>query len=454
MSTERSLPDIVLIHGHDLGRWLGVYGMTNVPSPNIDRFAEESVVFDSAHAAAPLCSPARGALFTGLSPHRNGVQGLAHDSWRYREGVVTLPERLHALGYHTALIGLQHEDVDPTVLGFDECPGLGFPPRSYHVAEAAGDWLAGMAPAVDRDPVFLTLGTWEVHRPWPHDDYDPGDPARVDVPAFLPDNELTRRDIADFYGSITAFDTAFRRLLELIEEHLDPANTLVILTTDHGAAFPRAKSTLYDAGTGVTLVVRPPRRWHVAPRRVTTLASHLDILPTLLDIAGATIPPDLEGVSLLPVLRGDSDGDPARVIFTAKSYHDVYDPKRAARSLEYTYIRNYAPGPRLQLAIDLEKSLTRQGMGDEHLGPRPPEELYDRRTDPDELRNVAQDTAYRSTRDQYAALLHEYLTAIRDPIETTPLEPAPPRSRKSEALPAVPPPTWLDDEAAAPGDDR
>jgi len=443
VSTDKPSPDIVLIHGHDLGRWLGVYGMGNVPSPNINRFAEGAVVFESAHAAAPLCSPARGALFTGLSPHRNGIQGLTHDWWRYREGVLTAPERLRPAGYHTALIGLQHEDVDPTVLGFDECPGLGFLPRAYQVVEAAGDWLAGVSRPQDRDPVFLTLGSWEVHRPWPHSDYEAGDPTRVDVPAFLPDNEWTRRDIADFYGSIRSFDAAFGQFLRLIEQHLDPENTLVILTTDHGAAFPRAKSTLYDAGTGVTLIVRPPRRWNVTPRRVTTLASHLDILPTLLDVAGAAIPPELEGVSLLPVIRGESDGDRDRVIFTAKSYHDVYDPKRAARSLDYAYIRNYAAGPRLQLAIDLEKSLTRQGMGDDHLRSRPAEELYDRHTDPDELRDVADDPAYDGVRLRYADLLHEYLAAVRDPVETAPLDPPPPRSRKGAALPAVPDPSWL-----------
>ncbi len=452
MSTE-PLPDIVLIHGHDLGRWLGVYGMSHVPSPHINRFAEGAVVFESAHAAAPLCSPARGALFTGISPHRNGIQGLVHDWWRYRDGVMTAPERLHAAGYHTALIGLQHEDVDPTVLGFDECPGLGFLPRSYQVVEAASEWLASVPPSADRAPIFLTLGTWEVHRPWVHEDYEPADPSLVDVPGFLPDNDLTRRDIADFYGSIRAFDAAVGALLELVEEHLDPDNTLVILTTDHGAAFPRAKSTLYDAGTGVTLIVSLPRRWNVPPRRVGALVSHLDVLPTLLDLVDAPIPSGLEGVSLLPLVLRESDGDPDRVIFTAKSYHDVYDPKRAARSLDYAYIRNYADGPRLQLAIDLEKSLTRQGLGDEHLAPRPTEELYDRRIDPDELQNLAGEGAYEEVRAHYADLLHDYLAAIRDPIETTPLAPAPPRSRSAEALPPVPAPTWQDVHAASVGDE-
>jgi arylsulfatase A-like enzyme len=452
VSTQSELPDIVLIHGHDLGRWLSIYGMSHVPSPNIAAFAADAVVFESAHSAAPLCSPARGALFTGISPHRNGIQGLVHDAWRYREGVVTAPEHLRAAGYHSALIGLQHENVDPTVLGFDECPGLGFLPRSYQAVEATSDWLARVPTAGEREPIFLTIGTWEGHRPWPHDDYEPGEPEKVDVPPYLPDNEHTRRDIADFYGSIRQFDRDFGRLLALIDDHFDADNTMVILTTDHGAAFPRAKSTLYDAGTGVTLIVRPPRSWACPTGRVEALVSHLDVLPTLLDAAGAAIPPELEGISLLPLIRGDTEGDPNRVIFTAKSYHDVYDPKRAARSLSYTYIRNYAAGPRLQLAIDLEKSATRQGMGDDHLGPRPQDEFYDRSVDPDELHDRAKDPSYASLRDNYSTLLSDYLRASGDPITTMPLEPATPRSRAVDALPAAPRPTWSENHEHLSGD--
>jgi arylsulfatase A-like enzyme len=436
-------PDVVLIHCHDLGRWLGTYGMSSVPSEHIDAFASESIVFENAHSAAPLCSPARGALFTGISPHRNGIQGLTHSSWRYREGVLTAPERLRPAGYRSTLIGLQHEDTDPLVLGFDEVSGLGFLPRVDVVVEQTHDWLAGLAPAGERSPIFLTVGTWEVHRPWPHEDYDAADPADVDVPGFLPDNADTRRDIADFYGSIRQFDAGFGRLIADIDDHLDPQNTMIIFTTDHGGAFPRAKSTLYNAGTGVALIVRPPGAWNTSPRRVTTIAAHLDIVPTLLDVAGAAIPSELEGRSLLPQLRDAEPGDPARVIFTEKSYHDVYDPKRAARSLDFVYIRNYEEGPRLKLAIDLEKSHTRQGMGDDHLAPRPPAEFYDRRVDPDELSNVVDEPEYADERDRMAGLLHEHLDAIHDPIETSRLSPAPPRIRATEALAPVSPPDWV-----------
>lgn len=442
MQTDR--PDVVLIHCHDLGRWLGTYGMANVPSPNINSFAAEAVVFENAHSAAPLCSPARAALFTGISAYRNGVQGLSHNAWRYREGVLTAPERLRGAGYRSTLIGLQHEDVDPTVLGFDEVAGLGFLPRVNQVVETSQDWLAALTPAAERSPIFVTIGTWEVHRPWPHEDYDPADPSQVDVPSFLPDNDDTRRDIADFYGSIRQFDGAFAELLSAVDTHLDPANTMIIFTTDHGAAFPRAKSTLYDAGTGVTLIVRPPAGWHTAPHRVRTVTSHMDILPTLLDVAGLETPADLEGTSLVEFLRDEEAADLDRVIFTAKSYHDSYDPKRAARSVDLVYIRNYEPGPALQLAIDLEKSPTRRGMGDAHLARRAPEELYDRRNDLDELVNVVEEPEYQEARGFYSSRLSAYLAATHDPVESAPIPAAPTRTRGSDSLPPVGAPTWVE----------
>jgi arylsulfatase A-like enzyme len=430
-------PDIVLVHGHDLGRWLTVYGMSSVPSAQIQAFADRSVVFDNAHAAAPLCSPARASLFTGIAPHRHGVQGLAHHQWRYRHNVLTAPERLRPLGYRSTLIGLQHENADPSVLGFDDVQGVGFLPRANQVVDAASGWLGNVAPRADREPLFLTVGVWEVHRPWPAEDYTPANPATVDVPDYLPDNADTREDIAAFHGSIAQFDDAMGRLFRRIDETLDPATTMVVFTTDHGAAFPRAKSTLYDAGTGVSFIVRPPTSWGVAPGRREQLVSHLDILPTLLELAGGDQDSGLEGQSLVDVLD-EHLIDPDRVLVTVKSHHDAYDPIRAVRTRDFAYIRNFADGPKLQLSLDLENSATRRGMGDAHLEPRPREELYDRRADPDELTNVVGDPAYASVLHDYAAILDRWMDDTDDPVRRGEVEVPAHRDREVDALPAVP----------------
>lgn len=438
-----SRPNIVLIHCHDLGRWLSCYGLKTVPSPRLQAFADRAVVFEQAFSTAPLCSPARGSLFTGLSPHRHGLLGLAHHAWRYREDVATLPELLGPLGYDTALIGLQHENVDSSVLGFGEVGGVGFLPRAWQVVEAADAWLKQRASGAGvASPFFLTVGMWEVHRPWPVEDYVFADPACVEVPPYLPDNADTREDIAAFYGSIRQMDDAVGHLLNRIDAHFDSADTLVVFTTDHGAAFPRAKGTLYDPGTGVALIVRPPRAWGVAPSRRSELVSHLDIVPTCLEIAGMSTDDcahRFEGASLVPLLKQTKAGvvPGERLLFTQKNFHDSYDPMRAVRSDRYKYIRNFVDGPKLKLSLDLENSPTRRGFGDAHLDERPAEELYDLLVDPWETCNVAADPAYERVRIHYFTKLAEWMVATNDPLLLGPIEPAPARTRQTDALPRL-----------------
>lgn len=402
MPSTPDTPNVLLIHGHDMGRWLSCYGLPNVPTPNLEAFGDTAIVFEQAFSAAPLCTPSRGAMLTGLLPHANGLNGLSHDSWLYFDDVRTLPEYLSDLGYLTTLVGLQHENPDPLVLGYEQVRGLGFLPRSEPVVDATLEWLAEQDGA---RPWFCNVGCWEAHRPWPETDYVPADPATVHVPAYLPDNEYTRADIAAMYGALAQFDENFGRLLAEVDDE-----TLVIVTTDHGVPFPRAKSTLLDSGVGVTLIVRPPRSWAVAPRREHAMVSHLDLVPTLVELAGGERRPEWDGVSLVGLLKRD-EPQPERELVFEKTYHDGYDPARALRTVDRKYIRYFAPGPRLALAKDLEASLTRQGMGDAHLEPREMEEFYDLTVDPDELTNLSIDEGFA---DQVADFRERLTVTMRD----------------------------------------
>src|SRR5690625_3482227 len=121
---------------------------------------------------------------------------------------------LRPYGYCAALIGLQHEDLDSRVLGYDEVHGLGFLPRALEVARQTEQWL--QQPETAERPFFLTVGTWETHRPWPGEDYEAADPSAVDVPAYLPNNADTREDIAAFHGSIRQLDEAIGRILRTL----------------------------------------------------------------------------------------------------------------------------------------------------------------------------------------------------------------------------------------------
>ena len=160
--------NVLLVHWHDLGRYLGAYGHTDVSSPRLDQLAAEGILFTRAHATAPLCSPSRGSLFTGRYPQSNGLVGLAHHGWEYRADVRTLPHILSESGWYTALFGMQHETSYPSKLGFDEFDVS----NSYceYVVEHAARWLA----APTTQPFLLTAGFFETHRPYPRERYAAG----------------------------------------------------------------------------------------------------------------------------------------------------------------------------------------------------------------------------------------------------------------------------------------
>jgi arylsulfatase A-like enzyme len=424
-SSEPRRPNIVLVHWHDLGTRLGTYGVPGVPSPAVDRLAAEGVRFDRAFCATPLCSPARSALMTGRYPHETGMFGLQHRGWEYVEGVETLPMHLRRLGYHSANFGMQHESAHPERLGYDEVveardPATGWQ-RADTVVDEATAWLR--SPERRREPFLAVVGFFEVHRPYPDDLYPPDDPALVSVPPFLPDNAQTRADLAAFQGSIRVADRATGRLVDTLRDERLLDNTWIVFTTDHGMAFPRGKSTLYDPGIRVSLIMRPPDG--SAYRRAATdrLAAHVDVLPTLLDLAGGEPPTGIGGISHADWLRGGTTGPERSQVFAEKSYHDTYDPMRAVRTRDWKYIRNAEPGPLLVLPGDIEASLTRAGMGDAHLAARPDVELYDLSADPWERHNLAGQPHLADVEAQLAATLEEWQRETGDPLLAGPIPP-------------------------------
>jgi arylsulfatase A-like enzyme len=405
--------NVLLVHWHDLGRYLGAYGRTDLSSPRLDQLAAEGVLFTRAHATAPLCSPSRGSLFTGRYPQSNGLVGLAHHGWEYRAGVRTLPHLLSESGWHTALFGMQHETSYPSKLGFDEFDVS----NSYceYVVEHAARWLRDPP----EKPFLLTAGFFETHRPYPRERYAPAEPDEIVVPGFLPDTGDIRQDLAEFYGSISVADTAVGRLLDTLDQAGLDESTWVVFMTDHGPALPRAKSTLYDAGTGIALIVRPPRNARIEPQAYDELFSGVDLLPTLLELLGLDIPADIDGMSHAANLR-TQDFKPVRTeVYTAKTYHDSFDPIRAIRTKEYSYIENYAARPLLDLPWDIAESAVGRVMEPLVHAPRPDRELYDLVEDPSESHNLlgsdVTDKA-EAIADELALLLDDWRQKTNDVI--------------------------------------
>ncbi len=293
-------PNILLLHCHDLGDHLGCYGDANASTPNIDDLADQGIRFDRYFAASPTCSPSRGAMLTGLMPHRNGLMALASGGhWEVDYDVATLPALLQRAGYATACFGTWHISAE-------------FWDRGIEVGNQDADLDRATANAIeylerrpDDRPFFLMVGVGKPHLPWAVPGPDPDD---VRLPGYLvdtPDPSAVREELSRFYGEAQRMDAAMGRVLEALEaRHLDE-ETLVIFTSDHGIGMPLAKGTLYDPGVKIPLIVRRPGATSDG-RRYAGLTSNVDLLPTVLEAVGAEdlIPNDVDGQSLWPVVEG------------------------------------------------------------------------------------------------------------------------------------------------------
>lgn len=405
--------NVLFVHWHDLGRYLGAYGHRDVRSPRLDQLAAEGTLFTRAHATAPLCSPSRGSIFTGRYPQSNGLVGLAHHGWEYHAGVQTLPQLLSESGWHTALFGMQHETSFPSRLGFDEYDVS----NSYceYVVEQALRWLE----EPPQKPFLLTTGFFETHRPYPRERYEPAAGETVTVPDYLPDTDSVRDDLAEFYGSIAVADAAVGQLLDALEAGGLDRNTWVVFLTDHGPALPRAKSTLYDAGTGIAMIVRPPKDAGIEPHVYDELFSGVDLLPTLLDLLGVPVPLEVEGISHAQALtRGETGPAVREELYTAKTYHDSFDPIRAVRTKDFSYIENYASRPLLDLPWDIADSPPGRAVQPAIGDPRPARELYDLHADPTERHNLLLDVQpeYHAVAAQLALKLNAWRQQTGDVI--------------------------------------
>src|SRR4051795_9763327 len=375
-------PNILYIHSHDTGRYVQPYGY-QVPTPNIQLLADQGILFREAFCAAPTCSGSRASLLTGQYCHNNGMLGLAHRGWSLNDYGEHLIHALRPGGYHSVLIGEQHISEDPEVIGYDEVIEVESH-RATEVAPIANDTLA-VAP----EPFFMSVGFFETHRQF-------SAPTSVRdalyslPPPNLPDTPRTRQDMAAFKASARSLDQGIGAVLNGLHQSGLADRTLIVCTTDHGLAFPGAKATLSDSGTGVMLIVRGPDGF-TGGRVIDAMVSHLDIYPTLCDVAGGEHPPFLQGASLMPRAPGQIGPAPA-LFFPEMTSPAPSQPLRAVRSSRWKYIRRFYDYPHPVLA-NCDDSAAKQALVERGWGQEPfaEEQLFDLAFDPNEQHNLASD---------------------------------------------------------------
>lgn len=381
--------------------------------------ADQGVLFREAFCAAPTCSGSRASLLTGLYCHNNGMLGLAHRGWELNDYDQHWIHALRRAGYHSTMIGEQHISVDPGVIGYDEVLPVG----SNHAEEVAPLTIETLRNAPSAQPWFLSVGFFETHR----DFFAPTsvrDTLYSLPPSNLPDVVATRRDMAAFKTSARSLDQGVGAVLHALHDFGLVENTLVICTTDHGIAFPGSKATLFDRGIGVMMIVRGPGGFS-GGKVIDAQVSHLDVYPTLCELAGVAAPDWLQGSSLMPLVRGDVDRL-HEAIFAEVTFHAAYEPLRAVRTERWKYIRRF-DDYRYPVLANCDESESKALLVEAGWGRRPVarEQLYDLVLDPAEGNNLAAEEECREPLEEMRGRLARWMRETEDPLLEGPVAPPP-----------------------------
>jgi N-sulfoglucosamine sulfohydrolase len=426
--------NVVLLIADDLGLDLGCYGNSKIKTPNLDALARRGTRFSHAFASVSSCSPSRAVIFTGMHTHTNGQYGLAHATHNQHsfESVKSLPRLLNDAGYRTGIIGKVHvlpKEVYPFSTTITQ--GLAGNRDVAAMAKKAGQFFAD-----SKDKSFcLVMGFSDPHRAAvgfandksytgvPETKYDPKD---VIVPYHLPDRPEVRAELADYYQSASRMDHGVGLVLDELKKAGHADDTLVLFVSDNGIPFPGAKTTLYDAGVRLPLIIASPAQ---KKRGVTcaAMASWVDLTPTICAWAGVKPAPNVAGRSLLGVLDEENPKGWDQV-FASHQFHEItmYYPIRMLRTRKHKYLLNLGHKLEYPSAADIYHSKTWQGIlerRDKTLGQRgmeaflyrPREELYDLEADPNELHNVAGEAKYADVLAELRGKVADWQKQTKDP---------------------------------------
>ncbi|MDY0169656.1 MAG: sulfatase-like hydrolase/transferase [Thermoguttaceae bacterium] len=410
-------PNILWITAEDMGANLGCYGDSYATTPNLDRLASESVRYTNAFATAPVCSPARSCLITGVYATSLGTHGL-RSAFPIPEQMRGFPAYLRAVGYYcTNNVKTDYNTAnEPAIIR-----------ESWDESSAKAHWR-NRRPG---QPFFAVFNDMVTHQSrtsvWPYEQFqkelqsqltphERHDPAQAPVPPYWPDTPVTRRTIARYYDCITLMDRNAGRLLAELEEAGVADDTIVFFYADHGAGHPRHKRLVLDSGLHVPLIVRFPEKYrHLAPaapgEAVDRLVSFVDFPATVLSLLGLPVPEYMQGRAFL----GAAETAPRQYVYGARDRVDeAFDMARSVRDKQYLYVRNYMPhlsynqpegfSDQAEVRREITRLAAEGKLNDVQMAyagrARPREELYDTLADPHQIRNLATSPEHKDVLDR------------------------------------------------------
>lgn len=428
---EPPRPNILWLTAEDMSPNLGCYGDADAITPRLDAFAKEAVRYDRAFATAPVCSPARSCLITGMFATSLGTQRL--------RSAFPIPPEFGPFSGHLRAAGWHCVNNVKTDYNLRDEPA--FIRRAWDESSPTAHWRSRR----DGQPFFAVFNFMTTHQSrtsvWPHEEFEREvgsklslgerhDPAHVTLPPFYPDTAEARRAWARYHDCVTRMDTQAGEILDQLAADGLAEDTIVFFFADHGMGMPRGKRCLQDSGLRVPLLIRFPKKWaHLAPgapgSATERLVSFVDFAPTVLSLCGVKAPAHFQGRAFL----GADAAPPREFVHGARDRVDeAFDLSRSARDGRWLYIRNFMPhlswmqpeGYSDASTFRQElKHLAAQGRLEGGAGlyaapTRALEELYDTRADPHQLRNLAHAPEHEATLARMRAELRRWQMETRD----------------------------------------
>ncbi|HHV12230.1 MAG TPA: sulfatase [Clostridiales bacterium] len=418
--------NVLYLHTHDTGRVISPYGY-KVPTPNYESFCQENLLFQNAFCVAPTCSPSRAGLLTGCYPHQNGMLGLAQRGFEL-DKEKHLANFLKDRGFQTVLCGVQHEyayyldhDLAKEPLGYLEdiscdCKKYEESDLIYWDQENADGVCNWLESYNGEKPFFLSYGMHCTHREFPKEIHETINVDFSQPPINIFNNKITREDFARYKTSLRIADGNIGKIVRKMKDINLYDQTIIIITTDHGIAYPFSKCTLNDTGIGVLMAMRYPDA-KLKSNSYDGLISHIDIFPTICDLLGLEKPDYLVGKSFAGIFKGeDYEGDD--LIFAEINFHTSYEPARCVRTKRYKYIRFFDEEYNKLNYSNIDSSPIKDFLKDYQLMEvtKDYEALYDLYYDPVEQKNIIQNERYQEVAEELRKSMRLLMEKTKDPL--------------------------------------
>jgi arylsulfatase A-like enzyme len=403
---------------------IGCYGNKVVKTPNIDRLSREGLTFTNAFVTASSCSPSRCSIISGKYPHCTGAAEL-HQPLPASEN--PFPLLLKEKGYYTAHAGKWH--MGPSAhRAFD----LYTDGNGYNNGDGGeNNWVKFLKERPKEKPFFFWLASMDAHRPWGADTFKiTHDPSKMIIPPWFADTPETRQDMASFYNEIGRFDYYIGKVRAELERQGVLENTMIIVMGDNGRPFPRCKTRVYDSGMQTPFVVFWPKGIKNKGAHPEGLVSSIDIAPTTLELAGIAKPKEYQGISFVTLLK-DPGKEIRSLVFSEHNWHDYDANERMVRSKDFLYLANAFPNLTNCGPADSKTSATQAALNhlrdigkltpaqaDIFIIPRPAEELFDVRNDPEQLLNLASVSKYQKKLQEMREILKKWQSETNDSLHT------------------------------------